>query len=108
MIDVLPTLPEVTWDVVLDGDGYSAEASAERELSMDEVAAFETASARLRPVVRVGVDREIRGMATVDDTTLWVYVHALGPGPCDDSVAGEAQGMLVDLWRTIHMSAAQA
>jgi secreted PhoX family phosphatase len=108
MTEVLPAPSDYAWDVVLDGGGFSAEASAERDLSPAEVAAFEAATAQLRPVVRAESGREIRGMATVDDGTLWVYVQAVGPGSCDDAVALEARQMVADLWHSVHIAAAQA
>ncbi len=46
-------------------------------------------------------------MATVDDETLWVYVHAVGPGPFDDIAAAAAEEALADLWSAIHTAAAR-
>lgn len=108
MSTLLPALANTNWDVVSDDQGFSAEGSAERALAPDELAAFETAAARMPPIVRGQGELKIRGMATVDDDTLWVYVHAVGPGPYDESAARAAEGALTDLWGAIHTAAAQA
>lgn len=104
----LPALANTTWDVVSDDQGFSAEGSAERDLAADEIASFETAAAHMAPVVRTFGQLQVRGMATVDDDTLWVYVHAVGPGPHDESAARAAEGVLMDLWSAIHAAAALA
>jgi hypothetical protein len=108
MTEVLPAPSDVAWDVVLDGGGFSAEASAERDLSPAELAAFEAATARLRPVVRAESGNELRGMATVDEGALWVYVQAIGPGTCDEAIARAAREMVADLWHSVHIAAALA
>jgi hypothetical protein len=95
------------WDVVAEAEGFSAEVSLERDLAADELADFETAAAELPPVVRDVGPVRIRGMATVDDETLWVYVHAVGPGPFDDGAARAAERVLQDLWQAIHVAAAR-
>jgi hypothetical protein len=107
MSNVLPAIGNVTWDVVSEAEGFSAEGSVERELDARELADFEVAAAEMPPVVRdVGLIR-IRGMATVDDETLWVYVHAVGPGSFDDTASGVAEDLLTDLWMAIHTAAAR-
>jgi hypothetical protein len=108
MSTLLPALANTTWDVVSDDQGFSAEGSAERDLAADEIATFETAAAHMPPIVRGHGELQIRGMATVDDGTLWVYVHAVGPGPYDESAARAAEAALMDLWGAIHTAAAQA
>ena len=106
MSQLLPALSNATWDVVSDDQGFSAEGSAERALTGDELEAFETAAARMAPVVRTHGALQIRGMATIDEDTLWVYVHAVGPGAYDESAAQAAEGVLLDLWSAIHTAAA--
>jgi len=105
MNEVLPLAGERTWDVVSDDEGFSAEGSLERVLDLGELEAFETAAAEMPPVVRTVGAVKIRGMATVDDDTLWVYVHAVGPGPFDDDASRAAEGVLTYLWRAIHTAA---
>jgi hypothetical protein len=107
VIESPPASAETAWDVVAEAEGFSAEGSLERELGVDELADFETATAELPPVVRDVGPIRIRGMATVDDETLWVYVHAVGPGPFDDRAAQAAERVLGDLWRAIHEAAAR-
>jgi hypothetical protein len=107
MSTVLPTMGDCSWDVVSDAEGFSAEGSVERDLDENELTAFETAAALTPPVVRGAGPVRIRGMATVDDDTLWVYVHAVGPGPFDDSAAAAAQEALTELWTAIHTAAAR-
>lgn len=106
MSQLLPRVGDRTWDVVTDVEGFSAEGSLERDLEVSELEAFETAAAELPPVVRT-VDRmTIRGMATVDDETLWVYVHVVGPGTFDDAALRGAEAVLTQLWSAIHTAAA--
>ena len=107
MSDLLPAPAETTWDVVSEVEGFSAEGSAERDLDSSELPAFETAAAELPPVVRAVGSTTIRGMATVDDDSLWVYVHAVGPGPFDEVASLAAEALLTDLWSAIHMAAAR-
>lgn len=107
MSTVLPAIGDRIWDVVSDVEGYSAEGSVERDLDVSELEAFETAAAQLPPVVRDAGPIRIRGMATVDDETLWVYVQAIGPGPFDDAAAAAADEVLADLWAAIHTAAAR-
>ena len=107
MSSVLPTMGDCSWDVVSDVEGFSAEGSVERDLDASELVAFETAAAQTPPVVRGVGPVRIRGMATVDDETLWVYVHAVGPGPFDDSAAAAAEEALAELWSAIHTAAAR-
>ena len=47
----------------------------------------------------------IRGMATIDDDTLWVYVHAVGPGAFDEVASAAAEDLLADVWSAVHMAA---
>ena len=103
---VLPPLPEPTLDVVEDPEGFSAELSVERELSLEEIDAFEQAAASLPPVVLAESGRQFRGMATIDDDVLWVYVHATGPGPCDERALARARDLARNLWSSIHSAAA--
>ena len=106
MSDLLPAPADTTWDVVADVEGFSVEGSAERDLDASELPAFETAAAHLPPIVRSVGPITIRGMATVDDDTLWAYVHAVGPGPYDEAASGAAEDLLRDLWSAIHPAAA--
>lgn len=107
MSSVLPAIGDRTWDVVSDVEGYSAEGSVERDLDLGELAAFETAAAQMPPVVRTVGPIRIRGMATIDDETLWVYVQAVGPGPFDEVASAAADEVLADLWAAIHTAAAR-
>jgi hypothetical protein len=108
MSQLLPALTNTTWDVVSEDEGFSVEGSAERALAGDEIEAFETAAAGMAPAVRAHGQMRIRGIATIDEDTLWVYVHAVGPGPYDDGAARAAEGLLTDLWSAIHTAAAEA
>jgi hypothetical protein len=107
MSEVLPVIGDVAWDVVSDEVGFSAEGSLERDLEVSELEAFETAAAQMPPVVRAAGPVRIRGMATVDDETLWVYVHAVGPGPFDAHASQASEEVLEDLWSGIHTAAAR-
>ncbi len=107
MGNVLPVISDCVWDVISDVEGFSAEGSAERDLEPRELEAFETAAAEMPPVVRAVGPVRIRGLATVDDETLWVYVHAVGPGPFDDSATRACEEVLDDLWGAIHTAAAR-
>ncbi len=107
MSTVLPAIGECVWDVISDVEGFSAEGSAERDLEPHELEAFETAAAQLPPVLRDVGQVRIRGMATVDDETLWVYVHAVGPGPFDAAASRAAESARADLWSAIHTAAAR-
>jgi hypothetical protein len=42
---------------------------------------------------------------SVDDETLWVYVHAVGPGPYDAVAEVGARSLLQRLWTDVHRSA---
>ena len=108
MSTVLPAVGDCSWDVVADVEGFSAEGSVERDLEPSELVSFETAAARMPPAVRTLGAVRIRGMATVDDEALWVYVHAVGPGPFDENAAEAAEELLADLWTAIHTAAARA
>jgi hypothetical protein len=102
----LPPLPDVPLDVVQDDEGFSAELSIDRELSFREMAVFEAAAVHLPRVFRTEGQRRFRGMATIDDETLWVYVHVTGPGRCDQSAADGVRDMAAGLWTSIHAAAA--
>jgi hypothetical protein len=105
MIEVLPLPPDPVVDVVQDDEGFSAELSVERPLPPGELAAFEDAIARLRPVVRVDGARRMRAIATVDDDALWISVHCVGPGRYDDRPGQEARALAADLWTAVHTAA---
>jgi hypothetical protein len=107
MSTVLPSISDRTWDVVSDVEGYSAEGSIQRDLDPTELADFEAAAAQMPPIVRTVGPIRIRGMATVDDETLWVFVQAVGPGPFDDDASQAAEEALADLWGAIHTAAAR-
>ena len=95
MSQLLPRVGDRTWDVVTDVEGFSAEGSLERDLEPSELEAFETAAAEMPPVVRMMGELRVRGMATVDDETLWVYVHVVGPGSFDDDALRQTLENLV-------------
>ena len=105
LIDV-PTMPKPVLDVDQDEVGFSAELSVERDLAVREYEAFSDACRRLAPVVRVDGEFEVRGLVSVDEETLWVYVHEVGPGSYGPAREGAALDLLKDLWRVIHEAAA--
>jgi hypothetical protein len=102
----LPSLPQPDIDIAQDDDGYSAEVSVERSLSLDEVNAFSEACRRLAPAIAVDGEHELRGLVSVDDETLWVYVHEVGPGPYGAQRELAAHALLERLWRSVHEAAA--
>jgi hypothetical protein len=102
----LPSLPRPDIDIAQDDDGYSAEVSVERSLSLDEVNAFSEACRRLAPAIAVDGEHQFRGLVSVDDETLWVYVHEVGPGPYGAQRELAAHALLERLWRSVHEAAA--
>jgi hypothetical protein len=102
----LPAMPLPVLDVAQDDAGYSAELSVERDLSVREFESFSDASLRLSPVVRVDGQHEVRGLVSLDDDTLWVYVHEVGPGSYGPDRERAARDLLEHLWRAIHEAAA--
>jgi hypothetical protein len=102
----VPALPEPDLDLAQDPDGYSAELSVERDLAIREIGAFSAACLHLRPVACVSGESEVRGLVSVDDETLWVYVHEVGPGKYGPTQANAARDLLEHLWRTVHEAAA--
>lgn len=105
MIDV-PALPQPDVDVFQDSEGFSAELTVERDLDIREIDAFREACIRLMPVVSVDGQSQERGLVSVDDDTLWVYVHAIGPGRYDSVRESAARDLLAHLWTVIHEAAA--
>jgi hypothetical protein len=105
MVVDLPLLPSPESDVVQEEDGYSAEVSVERELTESEWAAFSDAVRGLAPVVRVAGAHEVRGLVSLDDDTLWVSVHDVGPGPYDADRQAEDRRLIEELWREVHAAA---
>jgi hypothetical protein len=104
----LPTLPDLQLDVVQDVEGFDVELSAERQLNVVEADLFSSAVLTLAPVVRSEGDRLARGLVSVDDETLWVYVHSAGPGRFGTSEEAEARSLVEELWRGIHEAVAKA
>jgi hypothetical protein len=88
-------------DVVQDEAGFSAELSIEWPLRVEEVEAFESAASHLQPTVSNRDRHVIRGLVSVDDEALYVYVHATGPGQYDAAAASSAQAVLDDMWRLV-------
>jgi len=101
----LPALPTPQSDVVQESGGYSAELSVERELSESERDAFSEAVLRLAPVIRTVGESEVRGLVSVDEDTLWVYVHEVGPGRYGEPQRAAARALAEELWRTVHEAA---
>jgi hypothetical protein len=101
----LSTPPKPVCDVVQDEAGFSAELSVESPLRVDDVEAFEGAASRLQPTVSVRDQHVIRGLVSVDDEALFVYVHATGPGQYDAAAAAAAQEMLDTLWSLVQEEA---
>lgn len=96
------TLPNVACDVVQDPEGFSAELSVECVLEADQVMAFSVAARAMAPVVDRDGQREIRGLVSLDEQSLWVYVHAVGPGRYDSVVEGASRQLLSRLWDDVH------
>lgn len=105
MATELSTPPRPVCDVIQDEAGYSAELSVEWPLQVNEVAAFEDAASGLPPTVSAREGQVIRGLVSVDDETLFVYVHATGPGRYDAAAAAAAQQVLDGLWRLVQEQA---
>lgn len=104
LIDV-PALPEPDVDLAQDPDGFSAELSVERDLAIREIDSFSTACLGLAPVATVSGSHELRGLVSVDDETLWVYVHEIGPGVFGPAQESAAHDLLEQLWRRVHEAA---
>ncbi len=102
----LPALPQPRTDVVRDVAGYSAEMSVEREVAAHEVEAVSAAALSLMPIVRIDGEHEVRGLVSLDDATLWVYVHSIGPGEYGQDRQDEARSLLEHLWRLVHEASA--
>jgi len=105
VVNDVPTLPPSHADIVQDSAGYSAEFTVERDLANCEIEAFSAACLQLMPVVSVQGLSEVRGLVSVDDDTLWVYVHEVGPGPFDAGREVAARDLLEHLWTVIHEAA---
>lgn len=97
---------EVLVDVAVDEAGFSVEATAEEVLSPAEAARLEAASEALGISTIVVDGYAFRGLASVEDDTLWVTVHASSPGRFDDEAARAAQVALRELWGALHQSSA--
>jgi hypothetical protein len=106
MLVELPAMPSPALDVAHDDVGYSAELSIERDLAVREFDAFSDACLLLTPIVRRDGEHEFRGLVSVDEDTLWLYVHAMGPGTYAPERDAAARRLLSDLWRAIHEAAA--
>ncbi|MEI6361428.1 MAG: hypothetical protein WCP95_04785 [Actinomycetes bacterium] len=104
----LPAMPELVQDVVQDAEGYDMELSAERRLSALEAESFGAAVLSMSPVVRVDESKRARGLVSVDDETLWVYVHSVGPGRFGPEEEAESRELLAELWREIHEAVARS
>jgi hypothetical protein len=104
----LPALPEFALDVVQEPEGFDVELSAERQLNVVEADLFGSAVLTMTPIVRSEGDRLARGLVSVDDETLWVYVHAAGPGRFGSAEEAEARALLEELWRRIHQAVAKS
>jgi hypothetical protein len=104
----LRALPDPVSDLVMDAEGFSVELSVQRELTGAEASSFERAAIGMPPVLSMAGHREIRGLVSVEDDTLFVYVHELGPGPYDQAAADAARAALVTLWDDAHRAAGAA
>ena len=104
LVDV-PTIPTPVLDIAQDEEGYSAELSAERDLSAGEYNAISDACLRLGPVTQVNGQHEVRGLVSVDEDTLWVYVHQVGPGRFGPPEEQTARALLEQLWSAVHVAA---
>ena len=101
----LPAIPELTWDLIEDPEGFSAEITADLELSPAEIDAFHRAVTEAGQVVEIVHEAEVRGAAILDEDTLWLVVHAIGPGRFDRTVASVADEVLRQQWNAVHLSA---
>ena len=108
MVLVLPAIPDPVSDLVIDAEGFSVELSVQRDLSDDEATSFADAATRIPPVVTIAGHREIRGLVAVEDDTLFIYVHEVGPGPYDAAAADAARNVLDALWHDAHLAASAA
>jgi hypothetical protein len=102
----LPTMPRPELDVAQDDTGYSAEVTLERHLAISEFDAFTDACLHVPPIVRDEGEHRLRGLASVDEDALWLYVHAMGPGRFGPAQDAAARDLLADLWRVIHEAVA--
>lgn len=93
-------------DVATDEAGFSVEATAEEAVSPDEAVRLDRASAALGISTIVVDGYSFRGLASVEDDTLWVTVHATSPGRFDDAAARAAQAALRELWGALHQPSA--
>lgn len=96
------TLPDPTCDVVEDPEGFSAELTVECELEPLQSVTVSAAVLEMEPVVEIDGQREIRGQVSVDDETLWLYVHAVGPGSYNPNAGAAARHVLEQLWDDMH------
>ena len=78
------------------------ELSAERSLSAAEYDSVSDVCLALVPVMRSTGDHEMRGLASVDEDALWVYVHSVGPGLFTPQHEAAARELLGQLWRDVH------
>jgi hypothetical protein len=102
----VPAMPVPVLEVAQDDEGYSAEVSVERDLAVNEYQAFSDACLRLAPAVTIDGEQEVRGLVSVDEDTLWVYVHDVGPGLYGPDRERVDRDLLEVLWRAIHEAAA--
>ena len=100
-----PALPSPHSDVALDSEGYSAESSVEYALADQDVAAFTEASRRTSTVVWVEGRHQARGLVSVDEGTMWVCVHSVGPGSYGAEQERLASRLLEHLWTSVHEAA---
>ncbi len=102
MAESASPLPVLEWDVVEDPDGFSAEIVVDRPLGALELEAFSQAVREL-PLIEAHVaDVDLSAAAIVDEGTLWLSVHAVGPGRCESAVSAAAEELLRDRWHEIH------
>jgi hypothetical protein len=96
------TLPDPAFDVVEDPEGFSAELTVECQLEPRQSMTVSAAVLEMDPVIEVDGEREIRGQVSIDDETLWLYVHAVGPGAYDPNAGAAARHVLEQLWDDLH------
>lgn len=94
-------LLDISWDVVQDVEGFSAEATVEHEMTISEAERMTEVAGHLAPAVRESGSLHVRGSVTIDDSSLWVAAHVLGPGRFDDTAREAALRMLDELWDTV-------
>jgi hypothetical protein len=103
----LPRLPNPHIDVQQDFEGFSAELYVDRDLGEVEADAYGAAALSMAPYVHVDGPFETRGLVSVDDETLYVYVHAVGPGVFGQAEQDSARALLSALWESVHEAAAR-